>query len=50
MKFLGDRAAANHFSAFENERFETSLCEIERGNQCVVAAADESYALSDGHV
>ena len=49
MKFLGDRATTNHFTAFENDRLETALCEIERGNKSVVAAADDSYALSDGH-
>jgi hypothetical protein len=49
MKFLGDGAATNHFAAFENERLETALGEIERGDESVVAAADESYALSDGH-
>jgi hypothetical protein len=49
MKFLGDGAAADHFTAFKNERFETAFCEIERGDEGIVAAADESYALSDGH-
>jgi hypothetical protein len=49
MKFLGDGAAADHFTAFKNERLETAFCEIERGDEGIVAAADESYALSDGH-
>ena len=49
MKFFGNGAAADHFAAFENDRFETALCEVERGDECVVAAADDSYALSDGH-
>ena len=49
MKFLGDGAAADHFAAFENERLESALGEIKRGDECIVAAADENYALSDGH-
>jgi len=49
MKFLGDGAAADHFPAFENNRLEPAFCEIERCDEGVVAAADESYALSDGH-
>ena len=49
MKFLGDRAAADHFAAFENERLEAAFGEIKRGDECVVAAADDNYALSDGH-
>jgi hypothetical protein len=49
MKFFGDGAAADHFAAFENQRFESALCEIERGDESVVAAADESYTLTDGH-
>jgi hypothetical protein len=50
MKFLGNGPAANHFSPLENERFKAAFCKIERGDECVVAAADECYALSDGHV
>lgn len=49
MKFLGDGAAADHFAAFENERLKAAFCEIERGDESVMAAADEGYALSDGH-
>jgi hypothetical protein len=49
MKFLCDSAAANHFTALKNERFETTFSEIERSDKSVVATADESYALSDGH-
>jgi hypothetical protein len=49
MKFLGDGAAADRLAAFQNERLEAALCKIERGDKSVVAAADESYALSDGH-
>src|SRR5580700_3666317 len=49
MEFFRDGAAANHFAAFENKRLESALCEIKRGDESVVAAADESYALSDGH-
>jgi hypothetical protein len=49
MKFLGDGAAADHFTSFEYEWLESALCEVERGYESVVAAADKSYALSDGH-
>ena len=49
MKFLGDGAAADHFAAFQNERLEAALGEIKRGDERVVTAADEHYALSDGH-
>jgi hypothetical protein len=49
MKFFGDGAAPGHFTTFENERLEPAFCEIERGDESVVAAADKSYALSDGH-
>jgi hypothetical protein len=49
VKFLGDGAAADHFTAFEHEWLESALCEIEGGYEGVVAAADKSYALSDGH-
>ena len=41
--------AADHFPAFENERLETALCEVERGDESIVAPADDSYTLSDGH-
>ena len=41
MKFLGDGAAANDFAAFENERLEAAFREIERGDECVVTAADD---------
>ena len=50
MKFFGDGAAADHFAAFENQGLESALGEIKRGDECVVTAADENYALSDGHV
>jgi hypothetical protein len=49
VKFLGDGAAADHFASFEYEGLESALCEIERGYKGVVAAADNSDALSDGH-
>ena len=41
--------AADHFTPLENERFETTLRKIARGDERVVAATDKSYALSDGH-
>jgi hypothetical protein len=49
MKFLGDGAAADHFAAFEDERFEAALGEIESGDESVVTAADKNYALAEGH-
>ena len=50
VKFFGDGAAADNFAAFENDGFESALGEIESGDECVVSAADDDYALSDGHV
>jgi hypothetical protein len=49
MKLLGDGAAANYFPAFENDRLEAALRKIVRGDESIVAAADESYTLSNGH-
>src|SRR5229473_501853 len=49
MKFLGDGAAADKFAALEDERLEAALGEVEGGDERIVAAADEHYALSDGH-
>src|SRR2546422_541923 len=49
MKFLGDGAAADHFATLEHEGLETALGEIESGDKSVVTAADENYALSEGH-
>ncbi len=33
MKFLGDGATADHFAAFEDERFEAALGEVESGDE-----------------
>jgi len=49
MKFLSDGAATNHFTAFEDERLEAALGEIKSGDESIVAAADENYALSERH-
>src|SRR5260370_27875381 len=49
MKFLGDGAAADHFAAFEDDRLEAALAEIESGDQSVDTAADDNDALSEGH-
>ena len=49
MELFGDGAAADNFAAFENDGFEAALGEIESGDECVVTAADDDYALSDGH-
>jgi len=49
MKFLSDGAAANHFATLEDERLEAALGEIKSGDESVVPAADENYALSERH-
>jgi len=49
MKFLGDGAATDYFSALEDERLESALGEIKRGHQRIVTATDEHHVLSDGH-
>ena len=41
MEFFGNGAAANNWSAFENERLESSLGKIERGDQPVVSGAED---------
>jgi len=46
MKFLGDGAAADHFAAFEDERFEAAFGEIKSGDESVVPTPDENNALS----
>jgi hypothetical protein len=50
MKFLGDSAAANHFAALQDQRLEAAFGEIKSGDECVVSATDENYALSQGHI
>ncbi len=49
VKFFRDGAAADYFAAFENEGLESAFGEIKRGDEGIVTAADENYALSDGH-
>ncbi len=49
VKLFGDGAATDNFAAFENDGFESAFREIESGDECVVSAADDDYALSDGH-
>jgi hypothetical protein len=49
IEFLSDGATTNEFAAFENERLEAALGQIKCGDECVVPAADENYALSEGH-
>src|SRR5260370_6753975 len=49
MKFLGNGAAANHFAPLEDERFEPSFGKIKSSDESVVPAADENYALAEGH-
>ena len=50
IKFFGDSAAADHFAAFEDEGLEAALGKIKSSDESVVAAADEDYTLSEGHV
>ncbi len=50
MKFLSDGPATDHFTAFEDQRLEAALRKIKSGDERIVPAADENYALSDGHV
>ena len=45
-EFLGDGGAADHRELFEHQGLEAALCEIERGGQAVVPAADDE---SVGH-
>jgi hypothetical protein len=49
IKFFGDGATADEFAALEDQRLEAAFGEIESGDQSVVTAADEDYALSQGH-
>src|SRR5258706_1328109 len=49
MEFFGDGAAADEFAALENEGLEAAFGEVEGGDERVVTAADDYYALSDGH-
>src|SRR6202035_5374582 len=49
MKFFGDGAAADKFPAFEDEWLEAASGEIKGGDERVGTAADEHYALSEGH-
>src|SRR5580692_114870 len=50
MELFRDRPATDHLAAFEHQRLEAALRQIESGDESVVAAADNGYALSDGHV
>jgi hypothetical protein len=49
MKFFGDGPASDEFATLEDQRLEAALGEVEGGDESVVTAADEDYALSDGH-
>ena len=49
MKFFRDGAAAHHFTAFENQRLEAALGQIESGDERVVASADKHDPLSQWH-
>ncbi len=49
MELFGDRGAADHFAAFKDERLESALGQIKRGDQGIVAAANDHDILSHGH-
>ena len=49
MKLFGDGCAANNRAAFEDEGPETFLREIERGDESVVAGAENHDIALDGH-
>ncbi len=47
MEFIGDCGAADLWPALEHERLESGLGQVERGDQAVMAAAeDDDVALS----
>src|SRR5262249_32048550 len=48
-KFLGDCAAADNFAALKHHWAEAALGQVESGDERIVTAADEDYALADGH-
>ena len=50
MKFICDCGTADLRTTLENERFESGLSEVERGDQPVVATADDDdVARALGH-
>ena len=49
MKFLRDGGAAGLRAAIEDERLESGLGEIERGDQAVVTATDDHDVALVGH-
>src|ERR1700736_1970629 len=50
MKLFSDGSAAYNFAPLQDHRLESALGQIKRTDDSTVAAADERYALSDGHV
>jgi len=50
MKFLGDGAAADDGPAFQYQRLESGLGEIERGDEAVVSCAEDDDVASFRHV
>ena len=48
MKFIGDGCAADLGAAFEDERLESRFGEVERGDQAIVAAADDDDVARAG--
>ena len=50
MKFFGDGGAADDSAAFEDERLVAFFREIERGDERVVAAAENDDVALRGHV
>src|SRR5580700_8095139 len=49
MKFFGNCTATNDFTAFQDQRLETTSSEIECGDQGVVPSPHNKHSLSDGH-
>ena len=49
MKFFGDAGAADDLASFEHERFQSRFREIERGDQAIVAGADDDDVVSCWH-
>ncbi len=49
MKFFGDCGAANYVAAFQHQRLQTFFRQIKRGDQRVVAAAENHDFALRGH-
>src|SRR5215470_14790302 len=49
MKLFGHCAAAHHLTAFQHHWLESALRQIKRGDQPIVAAANDQHFLSERH-